>query len=281
MAWKTIQCFVTDMARDKVALEAAITLAIREGSHLDVCCLGIDATEPAAWYTGVHALALPIALEDAARQAASQETLVRERLRREDLPWAVSALTSPLIGLSQLVGDTARFADLVVAARPYGPGRTIADESIVEAVLFNARTALLVVPEAETPWLSGNPDRVVMAWNDSPEALQTARAALDWMGSAGQVNIVIVEPHVHSVDRSDPGGRISQMLTRHGAKVEVSVLPKTVPEVADTLLRHAQDQSADLLVMGAYGHSRLREAVLGGATRHILERTSLPVLMKH
>jgi nucleotide-binding universal stress UspA family protein len=281
MAWKTIQVFVTDMARDKVALEAAIVLARRENGHLDVCCLGIDATEPAAWYTGVHALALPVALEDAARQAASQETLVRDRLRREDLPWAVTAITSPLIGLSQLVGDAARFADIVVSARPYGPGRTIANESIVEAVLFNARTALLVVPEGEISWLAARPKTVLLAWNDSPEALQTARAGLDWMGGADRVNIVIVEPHVHSVDRSDPGGRISQMLARHGAKVEVTVLPKTVPEVADTLLRHGEDQGADLLVMGAYGHSRLREAVLGGATRHILERTRLPVLMKH
>ena len=281
MAPKTIQTFISDLARDQVALEAAIMLARRENAHLDITCLGIDFTEPAAWYTGVQAIALPIALEDAAKSAATQETLVRERMQNEDIRWSLSAMTSPLIGLSQLVAETARFADLVVAARPYGAGKTVACESIVEAVLFNARTSLLIVPDQLPHWLASRPKRIVLAWNDSTEALAAARAGLDWESRAEQVNVVVIEPHVHAADRSDPGGRISQMLTRHGAKVEVTVLPKTMPEVADTLLRHAKDQQVDLIIMGAYGHSRLREAIIGGATRHMLERTMLPVLLHH
>jgi nucleotide-binding universal stress UspA family protein len=281
MAWKTIQIFVSDMGRDHAALDAAIDLARREEAHLDVTCLGIDFTEPAAWYTGMHALALPVALEDAARNATTQETLVRERLDREDIRWAALALTTPLIGLSQLVGDAARFADLVVAPRPYGAGHNVACETIVEAVLFNARTALLIVPDQAPTWIATGPQRIMLAWNDSPEALAAARAALTWEIRSTQVNVVVVEPHIHAADRSDPGGRISQMLTRHGATVEVSVLPKTVPEVADTILRHADEAATDLLVMGAYGHSRLREAVLGGATRHVLERAMVPVLLRH
>ncbi|MEO8529606.1 MAG: universal stress protein, partial [Deltaproteobacteria bacterium] len=253
----------------------------RENAHLDITCLGIDFTEPAAWYTGMHAVALPVALEDAAKNAASQETLVRTRMANEDIRWALSAMTSPLIGLSQLVAETARFADLVVAARPYGAGRTAACETIAEATLFQARTSLLIVPDTLPTWLSSHPKSIVLAWNDSPEALAAARAALDWAAAAQHVNVVVIEPHIHAADRSDPGGRISQMLTRHGAKVEITVLPKTVPEVADTLLRHASDRAADLIVMGAYGHSRLREAIIGGATRHMLERAMLPVLLRH
>jgi nucleotide-binding universal stress UspA family protein len=71
------------------------------------------------------------------------------------------------------------------------------------------------------------------------------------------------------------------MLVRHGVRAEVVVLAKTAPRVSDTLARHVLDQDADLLVMGAYGHSRFREFLLGGATRDMLEHAAVPVLMAH
>jgi nucleotide-binding universal stress UspA family protein len=71
------------------------------------------------------------------------------------------------------------------------------------------------------------------------------------------------------------------MLARHGVNCEVSVLAKTLPRTSDTLLRHARDKNAQMIVMGAYGHSRFRESILGGATRNMLEMAELPVLMAH
>jgi nucleotide-binding universal stress UspA family protein len=71
------------------------------------------------------------------------------------------------------------------------------------------------------------------------------------------------------------------MLSRHGVRAEVSVLAKTMPRVCDILTRHARDIDADLLVMGAYGHSRFRESILGGATRNMLEMAQIPVFMAH
>ena len=71
------------------------------------------------------------------------------------------------------------------------------------------------------------------------------------------------------------------MLVRHGVHAEVSVLARDLPRVSDVLTRHAMDTDADLLVMGAYGHSRFREAILGGSTRNMLEKTEIPVLMAH
>ena len=71
------------------------------------------------------------------------------------------------------------------------------------------------------------------------------------------------------------------MLVRHGVKAEITVLAKTMPRVSDVLLRHARDMNADMIVMGAYGHSRFREAILGGATRNMLENAKIPVLMAH
>ena len=82
-------------------------------------------------------------------------------------------------------------------------------------------------------------------------------------------------------ERSDPGGVLCQYLVRHGVKAQVSVLAKTLPKISDVLARHALEEGCDMMVMGAYGHSRLREAVLGGTTRAVLEAMKIPVLMAH
>ena len=95
------------------------------------------------------------------------------------------------------------------------------------------------------------------------------------------MNIAVIDPPQHGPERSDPGGMLCQMLVRHGVRAEVSVLAKTLPRISDVLARHVRDQNADLLVMGAYGHSRFREAILGGATRNMLEEAEVPVLMAH
>ena len=91
----------------------------------------------------------------------------------------------------------------------------------------------------------------------------------------------MIDPPKHGPDRSDPGGMLSQMLARHGVSCEIDVLSKTMARVSDVLNRHASDTETDMIVMGAYGHSRFREAILGGATRNMLEQSAVPVFLAH
>jgi len=120
-----------------------------------------------------------------------------------------------------------------------------------------------------------------VAWNESAEALSAVRRAMPLLLAAKEVEILIIDPQRHGTETADPGTELSEMLTRHGAKVEVSIVACTMPRVSDMILRYVSDQDADLLVMGAYGHSRFREAILGGATRNLLEQAEIPVLMAH
>jgi nucleotide-binding universal stress UspA family protein len=122
---------------------------------------------------------------------------------------------------------------------------------------------------------------VVIAWNRSNEAMAAIRAALPLLKAAETVSLAVIDPPSHGAERSDPGGMLCQMLARHGVHVDVAVLAKTMPRVTDVLNRHITDQAADLLVMGAYGHSRLREALFGGATREMLQLCPIPMLMAH
>ena len=138
---------------------------------------------------------------------------------------------------------------------------------------------MLVLPESGE--VKAQPGTVLLAWNESVEALAAIRKALPFLQAAHSVRIVVVDPPAHGPERSDPGGLLGQMLSRQGVKCEIDVLSKTMNRVSDVLNRHVTDTSADMLVMGAYGHSRFREAILGGATRNMLENATVPVLMAH
>lgn len=280
MACKTLLTVVTQQGPDgpgMAGLETAIALARREDAHLDVLVMGVDQTQYGYFSAGAGIAMVQETLALAISGAEELEAKVRQRLAAEDIRWAVDRAVAQLGGIAPLVGHRARFADLVVQARPYGPGRSAADEAVVEAAMFDGQAPVLVMPDGLiTPPAF---DRVVIAWNQSPEAMVAIRRALPLLQRAAMVDITVVDPPAHGPERSDPGGMLSQWLSRHEVRAEVSVLARTLPKVSDVLARHIRDRDANLLVMGAYGHSRFREAIMGGATRSMLEKTPVPVLM--
>ncbi|MGR3198989.1 MAG: universal stress protein, partial [Paracoccus sp. (in: a-proteobacteria)] len=132
-------------------------------------------------------------------------------------------------------------------------------------------------PKAEAPALP--PRRVLVAWNQSAEALAAVRRALPLLQAADSVEVTCIDPGRTGPERSDPGGALTQMLTRHGVRAEVALLARPAATVSAEINRRAIEIGADLVVMGAYGHSRLRQAILGGATRNMLEQARVPVFM--
>jgi len=279
MAYKSLVTFVNDASRIPMVLEAGIRLARRENAHLDVICLGIDYTQPGFFYAGGPAMIYQETIDEARADAEALEAEVRKRLDREDILWGAEAGVVQLGGMAHLVALRARFADLVVLPRPYGSGDETSAEAVVEAALFEGQAPVLVLPDSGLGNTLGK--RIVVAWNQSDEALSAVRRALPMLIAADLVNILVIDPPTQGPERSDPGGLLTQMLARHGVRAEVSVIAKTMPRVSDVLNRHIRDQDADMLVMGAYGHSRLREAILGGATRNMLHIAEVPVFMAH
>ncbi|PID35542.1 MAG: universal stress protein [Rhodobacterales bacterium] len=279
MAIRTVATIYTDPALDTGALAAAETVARREDAHLDVLCIGLDRTQPGVYYAGANATIIQDNLAKANEDTARLESEIRDRLRTADFNWSATGISSQMIALNGLIAHRTRFSDLVVLPMPYAKDRGHEAEAIAEAALFNASVPVLVQPDdMEFPEAI---DTVMIAWNESAEALRAVRAAMPFLQRAKQVNITIVDPPQHGPDRSDPGGGLSQMLSRHDIRAEVSVLSKTLPQISDVLLRHARDIDADMVVMGAYSHSRFRESLFGGATRYMLERAHLPLFMAH
>lgn len=279
MAFVNITTIVTNLDADRVALDAAAQLALQTGGHLDVLCLGIDRTQPGFYYSGTNAIAMQSNLIQAKKDANEIEEAVGNLLRSENLNWITMPAFTQSVGLAHFLAFHTRFSDIVVLPKPYSENSGHEGEAIVESALFNAKVPVLIIPEEGK--LPTSLDKVVVAWNDSREALVAVRAALPVLIEASKVSVAIIDPPTHAPDRSDPGGALLQMLSRHGVHAEVSILAKTMPRVSDVIARHVDDQNADILVMGAYGHSRFRESILGGATRNMLQMTKTPILMAH
>ena len=233
-------------------------------------------------YIGSGAILMQVSLDRAEAEARETEAAAKQALAAQapGLRSSVEAAVTQLGALGDIVAQRARFADLVVLPRPYGEGKGAESEAVIESALFEGKVPVLVLPEkglGETD----QPRRIIVAWNQSSEAMTAARLALPFLKAAEMVDITVVDPPPHGPERSDPGGLLCQMLVRHGVHAEVSVLARSLPRVSDVLARHVWDQNADMLVMGAYGHSRFREVVLGGVTRTVLASMTLPVLMAH
>jgi len=279
MTYNCLFTVLTDVSLVKDTLRHAMAAAEAHDAHLDVLCLGVDRSQTGYYYAGASAIVLQETLTQANEDATQIENEARAVLSNSTLRWSTETGVSQLADLGRHISARARFSDMVVLPKPYGEGRGIELESVTEAALFQGQTPVLILPDKVDP--APRPKNILIAWNESAEALNAVRVTLPLLKQADQARIAIIDPPVHGPNRSDPGGMLSQYLARHGIRVEIDVLAKTLPRVADVLMRQAGDMDADLLVMGAYGHSRFREAIFGGATRSMLETASLPVLMAH
>ena len=279
MSFKTLLTVVTDKTHLQDTVAQAISFADCMDAHLDVVCIGVDRTQTGYYYAGMNAAVLQETLNQARSDSTDMAEAARGLLRSTNLRWGVTDLVCQLADVARVVASYARFADLAILPRPYGDDRGIELEPDVEGALFEGQAPVIVLPaHSEELRL---PDRIAIGWNESAEALRAVRSALPILKPAKRSHIVVIDPPKHGPTRSDPGGLLSQFLARHGVHVEIDVLSKTLPRVSDVMRRHVTDIDADMVIMGAYGHSRFREAILGGATRNMLETAEVPVFMAH
>lgn len=279
MSYKSLFTVLTDKTLAGPALDQAIELARKYDAHLDVLCLGVDRTQTGYYYAGANAIIMQESITRAEVEAKELEAFAREKLGNADIRWGTEDGVAQLADIGRHIAARARFSDLVIMPKPYGKDHGIELEPTVEAALFEGQTPVLVLPDAKPPLIDAK--TILIGWNESAESLNAVRAALPLLKMAEIVRIVVIDPPIHSASRSDPGGLLSLFLARHGVKTEIDVLSKTLPRVSDVLMRHARDTNADLMVMGAYGHSRFRESILGGATRNMLEQAPVHVFMAH
>ena len=277
MRFHSIATILRDACADTDLLQLAMALSRHVDAQLSVICMEPCQNLPGLFFTGTQAIAIQHDLRVIDRNSAELETMAREALRLHDKAWEIERVDFHGDSLGDVLAQKLRYQDLIVLPLPYGDRRDSVDVVNFEAGLFEADTAVLAVPDK--PGLSGAPGTILVAWDNSAEALAAARAAMPLIVAAKRTFIHVIEPPYHGIDRSDPGGRLAEVFARAGAEVDITVSARQGPNTARQLMAQADKVGAELMVMGGYGHSRLKEAVLGGVTRTMLHEAGMPVLM--
>lgn len=276
MSFKTILSVIGTTESDG-DLQVATDLCTQVRAHLYVLVAAM-APQPTGRYSTLSKAWLE-QREQELQKLNERVERIREMLARGEVSFDVSSVYAEVAGADFDIGEHALYTDLVVA------GPNVFDDSdlkqqVVNGCLFHAGRPLMIIPRDGTPTLQ--PKTVLLAWDSRARAARAAREALELMINADSVHITMVDPVATlRVSGDEPGADVAAHLARHGINVTVDQLPSLGRPVAEVLQQHSVDIAANLIVMGAYGHSRMRELVFGGVTKSMLDEARIPVLMAH
>ncbi|MGE0626944.1 MAG: universal stress protein [Hyphomicrobiaceae bacterium] len=279
MSYKTILVHLNDENRLAGLLDAAVGLARTTDAHL----IGVNVLPPVIVIGGMEGGAGGIVEEhrDAYREQIGR---IRKTFEESTRVPGVSAEFRQLDADYADAGDAliehARCADLVVVnqAAPDWAYSNMLD--LGERMVLESGRPVLMVPNLHKPGPLGK--RVLVGWNSRREATRAVFDALPILQAADDVAIVWINPQNELRTAGDlPGTEICSTLARHKVRCESIRTIEPATDVGAALLSTAQSNDADMIVMGCYGHSRLREFVFGGASRHVLQHMQVPVLLSH
>ena len=276
MSYKTILVHITPGTRCIVRLDLAINLAMK----YDASLVALHALPPfkAQGYIMAQMGQEVIAIQKKAAtelMAKTQEDLRKHTssLDFENIKW-LSSFDEPI----DAICAQAKYADLVVIGQSDPSDDSGIPLDFPQQLILSAGRPVLILPKFGSFSTVGK--NIIVAWNASREAARAVTDAIPLLKRAANVHIMVVDSGYGEHERF-PCTDIANYLAQYGVNVDLHRSSGSQIDIGNELLSRAADMSADLLVMGGYGHSRLREWVLGGATRTILESMTLPVLMSH
>ena len=255
----------------------AISIAETFNAHLLGVAFAYEPVIPGSVMGGIPPEFLEAQRSESEKGARAAIARFEQAAKRAGISFDTRVLNASVSGASDMLGRIGRRFDIVVVGQP-SRERPMPDEVIDEGVLFECGRPVIFVPFIQKAGLAL--DRVMLCWDGGRTATRAIADSMPFLEKAKQVEVVVVGSKPPKSDEVS-GADIGQHLARHGLKVEVKRITSPDIDVPSTILSYAADSSADMIVMGGYGHSRLREFVLGGATRGLLESMTVPVLMSH
>lgn len=278
MSLKDLLVVVDDTPAAAARIDVAAQLAVKHDAHVTGLYVVTTATIPNYLEAEIPEAVRAAQRARAEEQAGKAAELFEGRMLRFGLTdrseWR-SVRGAP----TELVALHGRYADLVVVGQVDPKHDQDMPAVLPQDLVFDCGRPLLVVPYAGSFASVG--ERVLVGWNASREAARAVGDALPLITKAQRVLVLAVNPRPGQIGLGDePGADIARHLSRHG-RVQATHITTDAVEPGDTMLNTIADESCDLVVMGAYGRSRLRELVLGGMTRYMLQHMTVPVLMSH
>jgi nucleotide-binding universal stress UspA family protein len=276
-----IKDLVVNLSAGSGGLDVACNYAISVAEAFRAHAFGIAfAYEPILPPSVMGGLPPEVVESQRAEGEATANTLIagfEDAARRAGLSAQSRTIPTSLAGAADLFGQIARRFDLSVVSQSE-PDMVAPQDLIIEAALFESGRPVLVVPYIQKEGL--NLDRVLVCWDASRNAARAIADAMPFLARSKAIDVIVVATERPKSDEL-PGADIAHHLARHELKVDLKRIVTGGGDVASTILSYAADSGATFMVMGGYGHSRLREFILGGATRGILSAMTVPTLMSH
>lgn len=281
MSFKTVLAVVDYRSDLRENLQGAIRIARWFEAHLAVLLVG--EVEPLPFY-GYGSLGYTeIWVKEGEERAAALKQAaedVEAMLAGESLSFDVRAHQAIVAREDNLVARHAIYADLTILQRSGKDELSRVERQAIDGALFDSGRPLLFLPAGEAPETIGT--NVMVAWNSRAEAAEAVSDALPILQLAGKVTLTVIDPVSGPDDHGElPGADMALVLARHGVAVEVRTVAAGNRPVSEVLQDEAAALGADLIVMGAYGHMRMRENIIGGTTRDMLEETKTPLFLAH
>lgn len=263
-------------ARDPAG-EFAVSVAEIFNAHLLGVAVAYEPIIPGTVMGGIPPEVIESQRIESGKKAGTAIARFDELAKRAGISFETRTISTSVSGAADQIGRMGRRFDLVIVGQAQRKD-SLPDDVVDEGVLFESGRPVIFVPYIQKGGIKLN--RIMVCWDGSRAAARAVADAMPFLQKAKQVEIVIVSDKASKKDEL-PGADLAQHLARHGLKVDVKRITSPDIGVPSTILSYAADSSADLIVMGGYGHSRLREFILGGATRGLLEAMTVPVLMSH
>jgi nucleotide-binding universal stress UspA family protein len=277
MSLKDILVHVDLNAESDRRLKAAMSLADAHGAHL----------------VGVYAVPRPYIpayaeVQITAEVLEAQRASAQEGASRAEAAFKAATAKSGLSvewrtqegDTGRVLGFHSRYADLTIVGQP-DPAQSLfpGDRDLPDRLILTAGRPVMVLPYGYAGDLAGK--RILVAWDEGPLASRAVHDALPLLQAADKVVVMVANPDRTPDERRDPGADIAAHLARHGVTVEAAHVTSGDVDAGNLLLSRAADMSADMMVMGAYGHARWSELILGGVTNVVLSNQTVPVVMSH
>lgn len=276
MPFKTILT-VTGPDLGEGDLKLAVSLCEAIGAHLSVLVVEMAAPPPVGEYAAIISDAWRQERQENERRLAERRDEVTAYLAAGSVSADVSSECPELAWSDEVIGRRARYADLLLVGPDVLATETL-KAKVIAGALFSSGKPMLLLPAGAPATLT--PKRIHVAWDARIEASRAMREALELLVAADDVRLVLVDPaEGENGHGAEPGSDAAAYLARHGVKVTVERLPREGHSVAEVLRRSASGFNADMLVMGGYGHARLRERIFGGVTQSMLDQPSLPLFI--
>lgn len=269
---KNILLLIHDDAGEEARLQAGLDLARALSGHLT--CLDVVQIPVLAGSDYMMADAELAILADARDREAANGRRIKERLATEDVAWDWRDATGDI---RELVEAEAGLTDIIVLNTAFAEGEAPDMRAVASGLAIRAHKPILAVPVDERSLDVGG--HVLVAWNGSPAAEAALRAATPLLDLADSVTLV----ELGEAEKSDAqtAEEAAAYLSRHGIHARIDRSVRLEETIADTLLRLCRERSPAYCVMGAYGHSRVRESLFGGVTRRMLGESTVPLLIAH